>query len=545
MRHHNSEEQGILRLVAAFCALAGAILWAGPNIFRADLFADDAAQHTFWLYRYADPALLPNDLTARFFSLSSTAPWGYRTLYALIAPHMDVLLAGEILAALLFLASLTLAWLIGRAVASEGHRDLGGLIGTVTLLCLIGQPSDALTTLALQRSFALPITLLFLWGALTRRYVWIGVSWLLCALFYPVIVVVLGLAGGIVLLLDLLRDRRLPPAFWWNAVAGVAAIAIVYAGLGTPPDIGPQLSGREALAMPEFGDHGRLQLFFGTFSGNWIRNQLVGIGWSPATILITAAAAALATVVNREARLPRVAWVLALTGLAVWAIARVMMFTLYLPNRHTRWSFAAFAIAAIAAGGVIVIARLTERMQRPLLSSILVSVAAIGIAAAVLVPPSLRAWRTPVNEDMERVYAYLATLPKDALIAAQPDIADFIPLRSHRSVLASTETSLPFMRGYYESLRPRLEASLRAAYASSWEEMDSALAPYGVSVMVTAPGVWENQTYYEPYDRLVAELKAHAAGRDFILRKPSGDRVLFQSGGVYVVRVQRSATRSE
>jgi hypothetical protein len=138
---------------------------------------------------------------------------------------------------------------------------------------------------------------------------------------------------------------------------------------------------------------------------------------------------------------------------------------------------------------------------------------------------------------MERAYEYLATLPRDTLIAAHPDLADFVPLRSKRAVLASTETSLPFMQGYYRRIRPRLEASLRAAYASSWEEVDKTLAPYGVTVMLTAPTVWSKERYYDPFNALVSELRTRAKRQGFILKKPSIERVVFQSGDVYVVRV--------
>lgn len=545
--HNDStrEQQRILTVAAVLCALVGTALWAGPFLLRADLYADDAAQHIFWLYRYADPGLLPNDLTARYFSLYSSAPLGYRLIYATLAPYVDVLTFGEFLGAGLCLASVWLAALIGRQVASEPYRGLGALIGAVTVLCLIAQPSDVLTPLGLQRVFALPITLLFLWSVLAHRYAWLGVSWLLAALIYPVIIVVLGVAGAIVVLRELWLERRWKPVYWWLLIAGLGAIGLVASTLGNPSDIGPTVSGRVALAMPEFSEEGRLRLFFGTFSGNWLRNQLVGLGWSPLCLLVTACAAALAAAFNRTARLPAGAWILIGTGLVIWTIARLTLFTLYLPNRHTRTAFPAFAVAAISAAGIIVLSRVIERSRRPMLIYSGLSVVAVVTVVSVFLPGFLRQWNSPVDTDMEKAYAYLATLPKDALIAAHPDVADFVPLRSHRSVLASTETSLPFMLGYYEQLRPRLEASLEIAYASSWEELDAAAARYHVSVALSAPAVWEKETYYEPFRPLVAGLKARGAEKGFVLQHPPADRILFQSGNVYVVRVGRAGTPAE
>lgn len=534
----------VARCAAVLCALVAAAMWAGPNLARADRYEDDAAQHTFWLYRYADPSLFPNDATAAFFALPSSAPWGYRGLYALLAPRMDVLTAAEWLAPILFLCACGLAWGIGRRVAAPGYASLGGLAGVAAVGWLVAQHADAMTPLGLQRSFALPITLLLLWAAIARRWAWIGVSWLLAALFYPVVVVVLGITGALVLALELRASRRLPSASVWNALAGCAAIAIVLSSTGVPADIGPTV-GREALALPEFGLDGRLRLYGQTFSGTWFRNQLMGVGWSMASLVAIAAAAGVTFFTSRVAPVPRAAWLLVGTGLATWLAAHLTLFTLYLPNRHARWAIAGFAVVAIAAGGTALVARLAARWrgQAELSPPIALAgaVAALAIVAATFAPGTLRAWSAPPNADLERAYAYLARLPRSTLVAAHPDVADFVPLRAHRSVLASTETSLPFMQGYYRRLVPRLDASLRAAYATSWQEMDAVLAPWGASVMLTAPGAWSRESYYAPFDGLVAALRARGAREGFVLERPDASRVLFRSGDVYVVRVEPPA----
>jgi len=476
----------------------------------------------------------------RFFSLPSTAPWGYRHLYAAIAPHLDVLIAGEVLAAVLLSISVWLGWLIGRSVVAQEQRELGALIGALAVLWLVSLQSDAMTPLALQRSFALPIMLLFVWGLLTRRYFWLGVAWLLAALIYPVIIVVLGLAGVSVLLRDWIRERRLPPFWIWNLIAGLMALAIVVKSSVVPADLGPRVGGAQALAMPEFGMHGRLRLFFGVPRVDWFRNELMGVGWSPLAVLAILTAGLFATFGARRARLPQAAWIFLAVGLAVWLTARFVLFTLYLPNRHSRWAFAAFGVAALACAGGALMERFAARdamwsAQTRRIAPAIAGTLACMLVIAFFLPDALRRWHRPVDPDMERAYAFLATLPRDTLIAAHPDVADFIPLRSQRSVLASTETSLPFMLGYYDALKPRLRASLTAAYASSWQELDAALAPYHVGVMVSAPYVWMKESYYRPFDSVVAA--ARARGQGFVLQHPDPGRVLFRSGEVYVVRV--------
>jgi hypothetical protein len=530
------------RISAVACAVLAAALWAGPYILRPDLFANDAAQHTFWLYRYADPSLFPGDLTARFFSFPASAPWGYRGLFAVIAPVFDVLSAGEWIAAMLFLASAWLGWAIGAAVVDEEWRHLGGLVGVLAVAWLVSLPADAMSPLALQRSFALPLTLLALWAMIRGRHAWLGVTWLLSALIYPVIIVVLGLAGGVMLLIEMLRKRGLPPAFAWNFIAGVSAIALVIAAMGYPADIGPTLSGAEAMALPEFGEHGRLRLGFGTFTVRYFHSHLLGLGWSPSVVIAIAGAVAVALLLRGRRAIPLSAWVLLCCGLSVWFASQHVLFDLYLPNRHARWAIAAFAVAALPAAAVALVQWLVRgRARSAAVDSDAAAWGAGGLAivlvAALWVPKAARVWQSPVDVDMENAYVFLRSLPRDTLVAAHPDVADFIPLRARLSVLASTETSLSFMAGYYQSLVPRLRASFDAAYADSWRALDERLAPYGVDVMVTSPYVWQQSTYFAPFDTQVRRLLEAGQQNGFVLRKPPEDRVLFRSGEVYVVKV--------
>ncbi len=259
--------------------LVGILLWLGPWILRPDLFTGDATHHVFWLYRYADPLLFPGDLSIEYFSSHSVAPMGYRAIYAALAPWVDVLLAAEWISILLLGASALLAWHLGRVVATE-DRELTGLFAVVALLLLL-PVIDLHPALGLQRTFALPITLLCLWALASGRYRLVGISWIGAALVYPVIIPVLGLTAVIVFLVELVRERRMPSNWLWNGVLGILAILIVWLGSGTPDGVGPMVTYEQARLMPEFGPGGRQQLFGTSLSGNWFRGHRTGLGWSP------------------------------------------------------------------------------------------------------------------------------------------------------------------------------------------------------------------------------------------------------------------------
>jgi hypothetical protein len=223
-----------------------------------------------------------------------------------------------------------------------------------------------------------------------------------------------------------------------------------------------------------------------------------------------------------------------------------MLFTLYLPNRHSRWSVACLAIIAGSSAACIVTNRAEQwrqslRLPEWLRVERLAAVGAPLIVALALLPGARYVYRTPVDADLNRAYAFLQTLPKSTLVAAYPDLADMVPMFARRSVLASTEISLPWGVTYYRKLRPRIEASLRIAYATRIDELDAAAAPFGVDVVLTDASVWDKSDYYKPFDALSHALRERGQRDGFVLRTPPADRILFHSGGVYVIQVRKPA----
>ena len=527
-----------LQISAWVCVTIAVALWCGPTLLRADLFNGDATQHIYWLYRYADPALFPNDLAARYFASDSVAPWGYRAIYFVLAHFADAQWISELVACVLLAFSLALAWKLGAAAAGDDDdRAAFALLAVVTAAVLLPQ-SDLVPPSGFQRTFALPTTLLCLWALVARRYVWVGVSWVLSALIYPIMIPVLGITAGLTFLGDLLRERRMPPMWQWNALLGVAAIAIVLLGSGTPVDIGPMVTYQQALAMPEFGPHGRQDLYGNGGWRSWFLHHRTGLGWSVWIVLAMAVAVAVTAALRERRLIPRAAWLMAAAGVGLWFLARLVMFHLYLPNRHSRMALAAFAIVAFAAAGYAIWRRIAMQPERRHRAALALAVAAPLAVAGALWPTAAQLWKRPVDQDLEQAYAFIRSLPKDTLVAAHPDLADVVPLRTQRSVLASTEESIAFMLGYHRQMMPRIDASLRAAYATTWSEAESALTPYGVNVILTAPRVWQETGYYPPLDALDRQLRARGARDGFALRSPPSDRVLFRSGETYVLSVR-------
>jgi hypothetical protein len=531
---------GAARWSALLCAVLAALFWIGPYAFRVDIFNNDAAHHIFWLYQYADAGLFPDDLSIQYFHTS--APWGYRALYAMVAPVMDVLLAAELLSIILLGASLLLAWKIGKALG-EPDRALHGLLAVVALIILLrwsGQ-KDLIPPIALQRTFAMPLILFTFWALVCRKYAWVGVSWVAAALFYPVVLPVQGLTAALVFLRDIFRDRAMPPRWMLNGAAGLAALTIATLGTQIPPEIGPAFTYEQAMRMPEFGPHGRLVMYQDSWAGNWLRGHRTGLGWSPYVLLAMGSAVGLVWVLGRIRSIPFAAWAMLGVGVGLWGAMRLfpeeLMFGLYLPNRHSRWALGVFGMIAIATA---VAAAIQHGTTGPGLRRGVTVLAPLAVAA-IFAPWAATLLNRPVDRDLEKAYVFIKTLPRSTLVAAHPDLADFVPVRSRRSVLVSTENSMAWMENYYKQMKPRLEASLRAAYATRINEMDCALAPYGVDVMLTGPSVWSRVGYFAPFDDLAKDLQRQGAKYGFVLQAPPQDRIMFRSGQYYVIRVESCA----
>lgn len=535
-----------MQIAAAVALVISAFLWVGPAVMRPDIFDGDAAHHVFWLYQYADPTLFPGDISVEY--LRTSAPLGYRALYAALAPFVDVLVACEVLSGLLVVVTGMLAWKVAASVVDDGDAALRGLLGVLAYVVLLASSTgiDLVPAMAFQRTFAFPLTLLCMYGLISGRYAWAGVSWVGAALFYPVLLPVLGVGAGCVFLRDLAVTRRMPPAWIVNGLCGVAALVLALFFMPQAPELGPAYSYAQAIQMPEYGADGRLQLYYtDSIAGNYLRFHMMGMGWGPYHLAAIAVLVALALTLGERRLVPVVAWALPATGLAFWIVMRLfpekLMFGLYLPNRHTRWSYAAFAIVAGSAGLFALIKTLRRRIPEP--SSTKLSYGAALLTPLLAFTLTLSHYRdilgSPIDQDLERTYAYIASLPVDTLVAAHPDLADYIPLRSRRSVLASTETSMPWLAGYYKIVKPRVEASLRAAYATDIAAMDSALASYSVDVFVVGPAAWSATRYLEPYNGMVQQLLDRGRSEGFALQHPPAERILFRSGDYYVLKVAK------
>jgi hypothetical protein len=571
----------------AACTIASVVInW---RLFRPNVLSADALVHQYWMWRWRDPALFTDPLTADLRS-SSRYPEGYEALYRVASQVVDPIVFGEWLGVALMALS---AWLIFCIVREHTSWRPAGWFAAALFLALI----DIHRFYAgFPRAFVQPVVLLTVLLALKRRHASAAVAAGGGALFYPpaALLAVGVLAASAVRWAG--RRPRLDARRAWFALlaAAIAGVAV----------LGPQLvsggaprvfTADEARAFPEFGANGTLPIF-GFSIIDYLTHNRTGFDLRTSGSILVLAALALLLARPANFRLLRTE-VLAMpvVSLAAFGVAQAVLFRLYLPHRYTypliafsaivvgvalgpTWAalwarprprLRAFALlcapmaivglalyvfplgpsesptwttAAIAAGTVAVGGALALLLGRgpAAVGAVLAGVTLFG--AILMLPGRLERGTTCLTG---KVTAFLNALPKDAVIAGDPADLKCLPVTTRRAVVISTQLAPAYEVDYFHKGRARMFATLRAYYGPSAEAIADLRDRYGVThlwvrrdavrkEMAAADGVrWRGDK--EPYGRYVRELLS--AGEPAVLHLPVACRE-FANGPVEVYDVR-------
>lgn len=465
---------------------------------------DDQRLHLVWLQQWIDPQLFANDLLARYYQ--SIQPIGFRTVYWLAAQIgiAPMTLAAVLPLILALLSSIFLYRVTVRLLPHPIAPVLAVLIFNQNIWC-----KDDLIAAA-PRSFAYLLLILFLDRVIAinrspqkRRLQLAGSCLLVLALqglFYPQILLVsLG-----VLWLQLMhwQQNRLEfsrePWRYGLAIAALILTGIILLGFShSASEFGAMFSAAEMRSMPEFQPGGRrayfgvnpLRFWFGGASG--LRFPLFPpILWA-AIGLPFLLKSRFAPAIRPEGA------VLAQTmtaSIGLFGLAHLTLPLLYLPSRYTFYS--SRVVMAIAAGTVL--ALLIDRFWQWVDQSRRTGLQArdrIGVGLAVLfaivavivpaIPPLFLSNQGWITASETELYDFLATQPKNSMIATLSPAADNIPAFAGRSVLFSPELALPYHSGFYREMQQRIGDVIRAQYSSEIAAVQSAIEKYGIRLWIT------------------------------------------------------------
>jgi hypothetical protein len=542
--------------VAALVACAIASVLVSRRLLRPDMVSDDALVHQYWLYHFQDPQLFTDPLTAELRG-SQRYPDGYELVFRLAAHVVDPIAFGEWVGVALMALS---GWLVFLIVREHTDWRPAAWIAAGTFLALInihrfhgGFP----------RAFVHPVVLLTVLMALRGRFAVAAVVAAAGALFYP---------PASLLAVGVLLAAAVP---WPRLDRRRVAFALLAAGLALAAVLVPRLiaggaprvfTAAEAREYADFGPRGPLHFFADSTLG-YLRQNRSGFDLQGAGSVLLVAALALLLVRRANVRLlRREVLALPVVALVAFGVAQAVLFTLYLPHRYTYPLVAFFAIV------VGVTLRPTARLAflLPVVAFVLgvwafplgprepppvamVALLAALAAAALALAWSRRAGAAAVVTGVTLIVAllgvpdraargspcrswpaarYLATLPKDAIVAGDPYDLKCVPFTARRAVVISSQLAPAYEVDYFLHARERLYADLRAYYGQSVDAIVDLRRRYGATHLWVRREAVERELrtprgqrwhpWQDPYGRYVRRLLR--AGAPAVLRLPAACR---------------------
>ncbi|NES07121.1 MAG: hypothetical protein F6K22_32575, partial [Okeania sp. SIO2F4] len=440
---------------------------------------DDARQHVFWMRRFLDPELFPNDLIADYFQ--SVAPWGYKTFYWLFSQvGIDPMFLNKLLP--LGLSLVTAAYCFGICFEIL-PIPFAGFIASVLLSQNLWLQDDIASST--PRSFLYPLFLAVLYYLLRKSLLPFLVAIALLGLFYPQYVILTALIL-IFRFLDwekrwfCLRKNRLDYIFSGVGL-GVSLLVILFYALNSS-NYAPVITASQAKVLPEFGEAGRSVFFLQNSWDFFILGGRSGILpkklFLPHILIIglflpiflqqeegrkkkekgknynlfqkeegrrkkeEGKIYNLDNGINFLRQLPLVKQItpnikllpqILLAGVALFVAAHLLLFQLHLPSRYTNHSFR--IVLAIATAIVLCITldaifqlvnKQSSSQNRRILGLII-----IGFLGILLIG-DISLWKNFPDPDYQKgkspeVYEFFAQQPKNILIASLSKEVNYIP----------------------------------------------------------------------------------------------------------------------
>jgi hypothetical protein len=527
------------------------------------VFQDDAKIHEFWMRKFQDPALFQDPLTREFLHTSGYQPLGFKALYWLASHVIDPVAFGELLPLLLQPLSV---WLVYRIV--RAHTDWRPAAWIASALFLV--PWDILRfSGGHARAFTQPILLLTVFFLLERKDVLAALIPPLGMLFYPPAgITALGILVLAALVSDRARfvDTR---RFAWGAgsFAAVAAAGAVPMLTGASQGL---ISADEARKYPDFGPGGRAH-YFTSSTLDYLKNNYSGFALEASGSILAVSALLLLVLRYRNALLLRwEVWCMPIAGLSLFAVAQAVLFHLYLPHRYTypllpffcivigvaarptfealgaRAQLALFAAPALSLGslalaltlfplgpqhplggldhwlrgatpvlavafavGALIAGVAWWRAGKPLTTPAAGAAAAL-VAAGVLVGGVAHAGKWASHGAVcgePALYSYLRTLPKDVIVAGDPEEVECIPIAARRPVVISIKLYQPWNPEYFQIVRDRMSRTVRAYYGPSVDALVDLRTRYGADYLLVRTRVRKRPwRYMAPYSRELRQL---------------------------------------
>lgn len=480
---------GILSLKQAF---------AEPNLVH-----DDARQHIFWMLRFIDPDLFPNDLIADYFQ--SVAPWGYTLVYKLgIILGINPFDLAKIIPPIL---GLFVTYYFFRLCIEILPIPATGFIGCLIINQALWLKDDLAS--GTPRAFINPIFIAFLYHLVRNYRLGVCVTIAAIGLFYPQYILIAALM--LILRVFKWQNRRFKLTqnkrdYQILASGLLVAFMVLLPYVITSSEFGPTITRAQAMNSPEFFDGGRSKFFHDNFIDIWFTGRDSGMFhnslFTPATQCVALFLPFL-LILPKQFPLGRYitpkAWVLLqllISSVLMFFASHALLFKLHLPGRYTELSFRVILAVLTAISLSLIWDRLlriiknqySHRFYRYLAGSLTAMMVGIVLLYPAFVPyfPLVRYEKGRMTE----VYNFFQQQPPDIVIASLSGEADQLPTFAQRTVLMAREYAIPYHLGYYHQILARTLDMINAHYTDDWQKLHDFINQYNVDFWLIDPAAF-------------------------------------------------------
>ncbi|MCT7970633.1 hypothetical protein [Laspinema olomoucense] len=479
---------GTLAVAAIYAIFALKIALSHPYIIP-----DDARQHVFWMQRFLDADLFPDDVMADYFE--SVAPAGYTTLYQIGAKlGINPFLLNKILPLILVIVATFYCFkVVMQLFPVPFAAFICGLLLNQNFWLQDDIPS------ATPVAFAYPLFLAFLYYLLRENIILTGVTIALLGLFYPQCVF---LASGLLLFHCLSWNQgriSLSPHrknYLLSGIGLAVALAVMLPYALKSSEYGPVLTADQAKTLwPSFFIDNPLEYWLcwrrtGIFPSEWCELSFslpqIWLGVLLPVLLRFAPRFPLAEKISpRLILLPQ----LLLVSLAMFLAAHALLFQLHLPSRYTEHSLRLVMPIAGAISLTLILEWLVQKLRTTQAKTyrFIWGLTATVLLTILLIYPILLRKFPDVDYKIGKfspLYEFLSTQPKDTLIASIAEETDNLPAFTNRSILVSPSYVIGYHQTYYQELNQRAIEILSAQYSEKLDAVQQAIQKYGIDLWI-------------------------------------------------------------
>ena len=456
---------------------------------------DDARQHIFWMLRFNDSELFPNNLIADYFQ--SIAPAGYKFLYwtidkfginpivlsKLLPSVLGLVMTGYCFALTLEILPLPLTGFVASLLLNQNLWLQDGLVS--------GTP----------KAFAPPLLVAFLYYFLKRSIFGTSITIVLFGLFYPSLVFIC--CGLLVRSLFSLEKKKLKLSNkkqdYIFAVTGlIAAFIVLLPYAVATSDYSPTITVAQAKELPEFMAGERSGFFNDNPWDFWFNGSRSSLRIPSALIPPLAYLGLFFWIIPRRNKVTnqKVNWLkvkpqinilprLLLVSIVMFFVAHSLLFALHLPSRYTQNSIRIIVILVASIVLTFIWEFLLKKVpERNVLQKISYRLLALLLAVVLIFYPHTTkrfVWTRYITGNEVALYEFLQQQPKDIVIASLTEEADNLPTFTERAILVSREYAIPYHWGYYKQFRQSAVDLIEAQYSTDIEIVKSFIERYDVT----------------------------------------------------------------